>query len=279
MKFKKASPILVFLTLVILILFKLPISAEAAVSSRIYYTTDSEITVGQDFNIYVNADNLTDLYGHQIDFSFDPTLIQVNSIQAGSFYNNKVANVDYMLATNATKTPGHFSESLVLLGSKYQNGLNIPVGSQLFVIKAHALKAGTISLKTVTSSSTLSATGNNVCAKLVDSSGHPIAYNATNSTITIHSISINSFVANKVSPQLAGTALTLTANASGASVVYRFHVFNGSSWSIVQNFSTNNKLTWTPTKPGTYRFSVNVKRSTDPDSAVIYKTIDSFVIK
>ena len=91
---------------------------------------------------------------------------------------------------------------------------------------------------------------------------------------------INSFVVDKVSPSLTGIPLNFTASASGPStLLYRFHVFDGSTWSIVQNFSTNNKLIWTPSKSGTYRFSVNVKKSTDPDSSVIYKTIDNFVIK
>ena len=147
------------------------------------------------------------------------------------------------------------------MGSKYQSGLNVPLGSQLFVIKAHALKAGTIALNTVTNDSNLSAIGNNVCVKLVDSSGHGIGYSATSNIITIHSISINSFISDKVSPQLAGIPLTLTATASGATgILYRFHVFDGISWSIVQDFSTNNKLIWTPSKSGTYRFSVNVKQ-------------------
>ena len=56
---------------------------------------------------------------------------------------------------------------------------------------------------------------------------------------------INSFIADKVSPQLTGIPLTLTATASSPSVLlYRFHVFDGISWTIVRNFSTNNKLTW-----------------------------------
>jgi hypothetical protein len=108
-----------------------------------------------------------------------------------------------------------------------------------------------------------------------------IIYKTIDNFVINPNLIINSFVADKVSPQLTGIPLTLTATAATSSgvLLYRFHVFNGTSWSIVQNFSTNNKLTWTPSKPGTYRFSVNVKKSTDPDTSVIYKTIDNFVIK
>ena len=268
-----------FLILTIILIFG-SINAHAATLGRIYYSVDnSSITVGQDFNIYINADNLTDLYGQQIDFSFDSTLIQVNSIQAGSFYSNKIAGVDYMLVNQATQTPGLIRKAILLIGNKYQTGLNVPVASQLFVIKAHALKAGTIALNAITNGGNLSASGNNVCVKLANSNGQGIAYSATSNTITINSISINSFVPDKASPQLAGIPITLTANASGASgILYRFHVFDGTSWSIVQNFSTNNKLSWTPSKSGTYRFSVNVKQSTASDSSIIYKTIDNYVV-
>ena len=68
--------IITIIFLILTIIFILgSINVHAAVISRIYYSVNnSSITVGQDFNIYVNADNLTDLYGHQIDFSFDPAL-------------------------------------------------------------------------------------------------------------------------------------------------------------------------------------------------------------
>ncbi|WP_409193897.1 hypothetical protein, partial [Clostridium perfringens] len=76
---------------------------------------------------------------------------------------------------------------------------------------------------------------------------------------------ITSFISDKLSSQTVGTPITFTGNASGpAGMLYRFQVFDGSSWKVVQNYSSNNKFIWTPDKPGTYRIAFNVKASGDP---------------
>jgi hypothetical protein len=52
--------------------------------------------------------------------------------------------------------------------------------------------------------------------------------------------------ASPVSPQARGTAVTFTAAGSGsiAGYTYQFWLFNGTSWSMMQDFSTTATWTW-----------------------------------
>ena len=71
-------------------------------------------------------------------------------------------------------------------------------------------------------------------------------------------ISINSFTSNKVSPQVKGTSITLTAKATGEGTLqYRFRVGDGKgNYSTIKNYSTSNTVTWNVPSP--VAFAVNV---------------------
>src|SRR6266566_4258375 len=74
------------------------------------------------------------------------------------------------------------------------------------------------------------------------------------------------------SPQLAGTAVTITASASGCpNPRYEFWIqAPGGSWTIVQAYSSNATFTWNTTPPsGTYHYSVWAR---DASSAASYDT-------
>ena len=175
MNFKKSTALVLILTFMFSIVYGIPLNVKAASNSRVYFTSDQNVVVGQDFNIYVNADNLTDLYGASIEFCYDDTILQINSVQVGSFYNGKVQDTDYTVIKSGPAN-GQVSIDLSLLGTKYSSGLAATTGAQLFVIKAKALKASTVSLKPISDySSSLSATGNNMRVKLADSNGDQIS--------------------------------------------------------------------------------------------------------
>jgi len=60
-------------------------------------------------------------------------------------------------------------------------------------------------------------------------------------------------------PVAAGTAVTWTGIATGGSgpVQYKFWVFKeGVGWSVLQDYSASNSVSWTPATPGTYAFQV-----------------------
>ncbi|MCT8140025.1 L,D-transpeptidase family protein [Anaerobacillus sp. CMMVII] len=72
---------------------------------------------------------------------------------------------------------------------------------------------------------------------------------------------------NKTSPQPSKTSIAVTANLdSGTNPVYKFMVHDGKKWTTLRNFSTNNKLTWTPEKSGSYKVKVQVKNKNSKKS-------------
>ncbi|MFL7943703.1 triple tyrosine motif-containing protein [Priestia megaterium] len=66
---------------------------------------------------------------------------------------------------------------------------------------------------------------------------------------------------NKVSPQALGTPITISATSEGSSnPEYRFYVRDEKgNLTTLQEYSSKNTVTWTPTKAGTYKVLVHAK--------------------
>ena len=77
------------------------------------------------------------------------------------------------------------------------------------------------------------------------------------------SLHVTSVSGNKATPQLVGTAITLTATATGgtAPLQYKWWVYNGTTWSNPQNWNPTNTFAWTPTLAGNYILEVWVRSS------------------
>ncbi|WP_216829297.1 triple tyrosine motif-containing protein [Alkalihalobacterium elongatum] len=72
--------------------------------------------------------------------------------------------------------------------------------------------------------------------------------------------SIKSVNTNKTSPQPSNTSVRVTASSnSNKNNLFKFSVYDGNKWRTVQKYSSNNKLTWKPTKSGSYKIKVEVK--------------------
>jgi N-acetylmuramoyl-L-alanine amidase len=76
---------------------------------------------------------------------------------------------------------------------------------------------------------------------------------------------------NLTSPVPAGMPVTWTANASGGTTpyTYKFFVWDGSSWTLGQDWSPVNIWTWSPPTAGTYSFQVwarNARSSAEFDA-------------
>ncbi len=72
---------------------------------------------------------------------------------------------------------------------------------------------------------------------------------------------VDDFTADRTSPQTVGTAIVVTAAASGgtAPYQYRFWLHDGDTWTMVQDWATSNTYTWAPSTGASYRLGVWVK--------------------
>ena len=94
---------------------------------------------------------------------------------------------------------------------------------------------------------------------------------------------ITSLTANVAFPVSGGTHITWTATASGgtAPLEYQFwRLRQGVGWTLAQDYSTNNILTWTPSvfDGGTYSLQVFVRSSGSSATFEAWRSFDNFVI-
>ena len=91
--------------------------------------------------------------------------------------------------------------------------------------------------------------------------GSGYIYNNKTNTWSIYDTSplqVQSFGTDLEAPQYAGVGITLTASATGqGTVYYKFSVNN----TVLKDYSTANKVLWTPTSAGTYTLAYEFKDS------------------
>jgi len=166
LKLKRITFFLIPFLLLITIFNSNKIKATPDVLSRIYYSLDnSSIKVGQTFNIYVNCENINDLYGASIDFKYDTSLLQILDITQGDVFTNSGKSITTLIKTSIPDASGTVSMALSLQG----NIVGFKGTGKLFVIKAQSIKAGTVNIKTTTGSANLVTSGINMCVSLADS--------------------------------------------------------------------------------------------------------------
>ncbi|WP_228731344.1 cohesin domain-containing protein, partial [Clostridium zeae] len=153
------------------------IKVQAATGPQISYTTTGDTTVGSTFNINVNLANATDVYGASVDFAYDPTLIQIVSVDKGDFWTD----------SNATVAPVDSTSNVAKIGVMLTGNINgiTKASGTIVTIKAKVLKAGTINLKTTSDNSAFSQTGNNVLVKLSNSGVGNIAYTGIDNSVSL----------------------------------------------------------------------------------------------
>jgi FtsP/CotA-like multicopper oxidase with cupredoxin domain len=112
-------------------------------------------------------------------------------------------------------------------------------------------------------------------------------------TLTVTTSGVGAFVkatsatltANRTSPQFPGTTVTFTAAGAGAGVgatyYYRFSLFNGATWSVVQPFGTPTTWVWAiPLAQMPANYSIQVEVTTNLAGAVadVTKTLSPFSV-
>lgn len=166
MKLKKMTYFLISFSLFTCMFISSGINANAATLSRVSYSVDNAfIQVGQTFNIYVNCQNISDLYGASVDFKYDATMLNILDITEGEVFTNSGKIHNTVLKTTIPDATGIVSMGLSLQG----NVAGFIGNGKLFVIKATALKTGTVNLKTTNDSSKLATNGLNMCVNLANS--------------------------------------------------------------------------------------------------------------
>jgi hypothetical protein len=94
-------------------------------------------------------------------------------------------------------------------------------------------------------------------------------------------LALASFTATPASPQGAGTPITVTATASGglAPYQYKWWLYTGSTWTLLQDWTTSHTYTWTPATAGSYQLGVWVRNSgSTADTWGVYGTLP-FVVR
>lgn len=119
-----------------------------------------------------------------------------------------------------------------------------------------------------------SAGNHQVECKFIDTRGADTSFEVVTCTalvpVNVSPLSVAA-VADKASPQAAGTAITITASMPGTpngsngqaqtsgDFEYRFWINSGSGFQVVQNYSTSDTFVWTPTGAGAYDILVDVR--------------------
>jgi len=90
---------------------------------------------------------------------------------------------------------------------------------------------------------------------------------------------------SKTSPQPTKTAVTISATAKdNQASQYKFSVHDGAKWTTLKSYSSTSKVTWTPSKEGTYKLRVQIKdkkswKSYDDEKVLTYKIYSKATIK
>src|SRR5262249_23709600 len=84
---------------------------------------------------------------------------------------------------------------------------------------------------------------------------------------SLTALSITSLVANPPAPQQVGTQIAFTANTVGGvgTLRYKWWLFDGMTWAVVQDWSPSSTFVWTPrTVNASYQVGVWVQSGTIP---------------
>ncbi|MFC4386555.1 triple tyrosine motif-containing protein [Gracilibacillus marinus] len=120
--------------------------------------------------------------------------------------------------------------------------------------------------------------------KLYKKIGGTIVTDEINYTINPVPLKINNIIVSHTSPQYINETITLNVNANGGeNRQFKFSVYDGEKWTVLKDYGKEEVLTWTPTKPGYYKFSIhgkneNSNRAYDTYSIMYYRVLTKPVV-
>ncbi len=90
--------------------------------------------------------------------------------------------------------------------------------------------------------------------------------------LTVQNLNIESFTTDKTSPQVSGTAVTLTTKANGEGALqYKYYKYLNGNYSLIKDWSSSSSITITPSIAGKYDLWVGVK---DESGKIVRKNIE-----
>ncbi|MBD7915642.1 cellulosome anchor protein, partial [Clostridium sp. Sa3CUN1] len=176
----KFSLFLSILFLFELILFNTNNTVFAATTPSVSYTVTGEAKVGNIIEIAVNISNVTDLYGGSIDFLYDESLLEIESVTKGNIFGN--TEILTPLGANGKIENGQASFAISMKGNK----TGVSGNGTLAIIKAKILKEGTVKLNTINSNDSLNLSTNTIRVKLSNSNVDNISYSPNNTIINLN---------------------------------------------------------------------------------------------
>ncbi len=179
----KISLFLSALFLFQVVLFNINNIVFAATTPSVSYTVTGETKIGNTIEISVNISNVTDLYGGSIDFVYDTSLLEIQSVTKGNIFGSN--EVLTPLGANGKIATGQASFAISMKGIK--PGVTTNNGT-LAIIKAKILKEGTVNLKTTSDNSSLSLSGFTTRVKLSSSLPAKIDYTSIDTSFSVTTI-------------------------------------------------------------------------------------------
>ncbi|MBU3090429.1 cohesin domain-containing protein, partial [Clostridium gasigenes] len=177
LKLKTLSIILCFSMLFQLLGTSFVITNAATIApAKVSYTINGESKIGNTIDIAVNISNITNFYGGSVDFAYDTSLLEVQSITKGDIFGTNKVSEPVKSVSNGLASIG-----LTLTGSN----AGVSTNGTLAIIKAKVLKEGTINIKTTPLNVALSPIEFSSRVKLSDNNGTFITYTAEDKVINL----------------------------------------------------------------------------------------------
>ncbi|MBB6625666.1 cellulosome anchor protein, partial [Clostridium gasigenes] len=177
LKLKTLSIILCFSMLFQLLGTSFVITNAATIApAKVSYTINGEAKIGNTIDIAVNISNITNFYGGSVDFSYDTSLLEVQSITKGDIFGTNKVSEPVKSVSNGLASIG-----LTLTGANS----GVSTNGTIAIIKAKVLKEGTINIKTTPLNVLISPIAFNSRVKLSDNNGNFITYTPEDKVITL----------------------------------------------------------------------------------------------
>lgn len=246
--------------------------------------------VGEIITATVNVKDMQNLAGFQVNIKYDPTILQPVKAD-GSPYKRGTFPEDGTLINNNEYLPiraagndvdagiVNFGKSYAYMNDYRENGVGESTGSLgVIYFKVLAVKPTTLSFEdTATMPGAIDGTmmfdwnANKKNNYTVEKS---VSIDAEEEIIELPEI--KTVTADKSSPQLLGTSITWTCDATGKNLQYAWTVKKDSQDIERTGFSSSNTFSFTPEEAGTYVVTVTVK---DKYNHQVSKEAASFVIQ